>query len=413
MRALVLGGSNIQLNAIRRIKELGIEVIVADYNQESIGKNESDFKENVSTFDEIGNLKIGKKYNIDGIFTIGTDQPIYTAAYVSKIMGLKFFLNCQVAKSVTNKKIMKKIFTDNNIKTVNYKIIKEDFQEQDIKGLSLPLVIKPLDSQGQRGVLKLEKYEDVRKEFKNVIKYSREKEILVEEYYPSKEITLSGYVKESKAYIIGITDRNTYDAEKHIGICTSHSFPSIFLKEKYLEFKEIAENIVKSFKIENGPIYFQMLVGDDGILVNEIACRIGGAYEDIFLPLMTNIPILDYVIKETLNIPFPYEELFKYNILENKNTCSVEMIFCNKGRVKSIINTSNIWDIKGLFKIGFNVKEGDILGDIENATARAGYMIIHGNDREELEININNAYEKIKILDENGVNLIIKRRKDE
>lgn len=410
MRVQILGGSNIQLNSIKRAIESGIETIVCDYLKDSPGKKISTFKDMASTFDEVGCLNAAKKYKADGIFTLGTDQPVYTAVYVAEKLGLKHFIDLTTAKAVTNKKIMKNLFKKNNIPTANFSIIGEDFRNEEIAHLKFPVVVKPLDSQGQRGVYKLYNISQIREEFKNVISFSRENQILVEEYYKSDEITISGYVEEDILKILTITDRLTYEDDKHIGICTAHNFPSKYLKRYYKEIEEISNKIIKVFGIHNGPIYFQMLIGKDGIVVNEIACRIGGAYEDMFIPLMTGVDVLDYVIKYSLGCKIDYSDLNKYDILNNRKYGSVNMIFADMCIIKDLNDMEEMKKVPGFFTGGYNFKINDKIGKIENATARAGFMLITGNDKNDLEINISNAYRNLKISDENGVNKVINNR---
>ena len=410
MRVLILGASNIQLNAIKRTTELGIETVVCDYLKDSPGKKISKFSHMASTFDEEECLKGAREYKVDGVFTLGTDQPVYTTSYVAEKMGLNSYLHTKTAKAVTNKKVMKNIFKDNSIPTVSFAIIGKDFKDEDISHLRFPVVVKPLDSQGPRGVFKLNSISQIREEFHNVLSFSREAEILVEEYYKSDEITVSGYVVEDKMCILTVTDRLTYEADKHIGICTAHDFPSKHMKGHFKEIEEISSSIVKAFSIHNGPIYFQMLIGKDGILVNEIACRIGGAYEDMFIPLITGIDILDYVIKSSLGISIDYKDLDKYKVTDNNKVGAVLMIFAEKCRISCLNDMRQMKGLPGFFTGAYNFKIDDEINHIENATARAGFMIVTGKDEADLEKNIKNAYSKLKILDQNGENKIISYR---
>ena len=230
MKILILGGSNSQINAILNAKRKGHTVIVSDYYDDAPGKMFSDYNEIASTFDAPGNINIAKKYDIDGVMTLGTDQPVYTAARVAEALKLPAFIDVDTALAVTNKKVMKNIFKENNIKAANYRILKSDFTDDELEGIKFPVVIKPLDSQGQRGVYKLDSISGIRGLFDDVLSYSREDEILIEEYYQSDEITISGWVVNDETHIITVTDRITYDNYPHIGICTSHNFPSKYLK---------------------------------------------------------------------------------------------------------------------------------------------------------------------------------------
>ena len=336
MKIMILGASYGQINAINKAKSLGLKVLAVDFYKDSIGKKIADEVGLASTFDFEGCFKIAKEKNIDAIITTATDQPVYTVSRISNRLGLFSFLDVETAHKVTNKKLMKNEFTKANIPTVDYRVIHRSFTKADIKGLDFPVVVKPLDSQGQRGVYKLNSFEDIKRYFDKVISFSRENEILVESYYKNDEITVSGWANDGTAKILTITDRITFDNEKYIGICLSHEFPSRYIPTHLEEITRITNDLVDAFCIKNGPIYFQMFIGDQGIKVNEIACRIGGAYEDEFIPFLTGIDILKMQIDASIGRDIDYEKLNNYSIKDNNKHISVHLFFAKKGNIKKI-----------------------------------------------------------------------------
>ncbi len=408
MKLLILGAGHIQENAIQRAKALGHTVIVSDYFPDPPGKAFADYHEQASTFDIEKNIEIGLKYQIDGIMTLGTDQPVYTAARVAAALKLPALLDVTTAKAVTNKKVMKQIFIEAGIPTVNYHLTTEDFNDTELSDLHFPVVVKPLDSQGQRGVYKLGSIEEIREVFRDVLSYSREREILIEEYYPSSEITVSGWVIGGELYLISVVDRISLENQRHIGICTAHRFPSRFLKLHFPQIKAISERIVAAFQIKNGPVYFQMLVGDEGIKVNEIACRIGGAYEDLYLHRATGIDLLEMLIKTSLNQTVDFRRLTEYDLLANKKFLSVEMFFTKPCEVGSVTNRESLEKLPSIIRAGFNFKPGDRIPEIINATQRAGYFIVEGENEAVLRENIERAYANLGIYDFEGKNQLIR-----
>lgn len=409
MRLLILGGGNAQMSAIKKAKKMGHEVIISDYLEAAPGIKLADYHELVSTFNISENIKVGKKYNIDGVMTIGTDQPVYTAAAVAEALSIPTLIDKETAKAVTNKRVMKRKFENNNIPTVNYQLIKKDYDLKQIQEINFPAVLKPLDSQGQRGVFKINSVDEIDKNFPNVVKYSRESEILLEEYYDSNEITVSGWVDEGNLHILTITDRITYEQAINIGICTAHMFPSKYLNKYHSELKKISKDIIKAFNINNGPIYFQMLVGKAGIKVNEIACRIGGAYEADFMPLITNVDILKMVIHSALGKNINKEGLKEYDLLENDNCLSVQLFFAKKGKIKDVRNIELIKNFHNVIAINVNYISGEVIPEIENATARAGYFIVKGKSKRAVKNKIKQVYDNLKIISVENENLILRK----
>ncbi|ADO77557.1 ATP-grasp domain-containing protein [Halanaerobium praevalens] len=409
MRLLILGGGSSQLSLIKKAKKMGHQVVVADYYPDAPGKKIADFSSLSSTFNPEANLKTALKYQVDGVLTSGTDQPVYTAAYVAEKLNLKPYLKIETAKAVTNKKIMKNKFLSSGIPTVNFKIIKKNFFDSELKDLNSPYVVKPLDSQGQRGVFKLNSIAQIREKFEEVLSFSREEEILVEEYYLSDEITVSGWVKNGETHLLTVTDRLNFESDIHLGICSSHLFPSKYLQDYFREIKALSQKIVREFKLKNGPLYFQFLIGKKGIMVNEIAVRIGGAYEGDFMPVLTGVDILAMMVNLAAGHKIEADKINNYSLSANKNHLSVQLFFAGPGQIKKISDLSDLLTLPGVLKADFNYKLGDQIPKIENATARAGYFIVKAKNKEQLKARVKKIYNKLKIIDQNGKNLVLRK----
>ena len=410
-KILVLGAGSCQINLIKRIKEMGHYVIASGYSINAPGKKIADECALADTFSYEENLNLSKKYDVDAIITTGTDQPVLTVAKVAKQLGLISFLDEKTAFNVTNKKMMKKIFVENDIKAANYKIIKKDFKIEELSDIKEPIVIKPLDSQGQRGIFKLKSKSEIKNYIDKTLKYSRTEEVLIEEFYENKELTVTGWVDNGNVTILTVTDRVTFESELNIGICKSHEYPSIHLKKYRKEIFNITKKICKAFEIKEGPIYFQYLVGDNGILVNEIACRIGGAYEDISIPYITEVDILEMLVEGSLNENYNKETLRNYKYDDTKMCLSTQLFFCKKGKIKNMTKIEELLKKDYILDVGYNYNIGDTVIEKENASQRAGYVIIKGKNEEEIKKNIEKTFDVMKFEDDYCENMIIRGKR--
>ena len=408
MKVLVLGGGYCQLNMVKRLKDEGHYIILVDYLKNNPSKVYADEHHGVSTFDVPAVSELMMKSNVEAIITMGTDQPVLTAATIAKEFGIPFYVNPDIALAVTNKRIMKALFTKYKIPTANYRLIGREFTERNILGIKFPAVLKPVDSQGQRGIFMVQNINDIRMHIDETLNYSRENKVLLEEYYPNDEITVSGWVHEGKAHIISVVDRLTMEKDNRIGICIAHNYPSLHYYEYRDDINSITQSIVKGFGINEGPLYFQYLIGDRGIIVNEIAMRIGGAYEDIAIPLYSDIDILGLVINSSLGYKNNMQQLKDYKINENSDSLSVQMFFVKPGKVSHMTPVDELKAIEGVEDALYIVSEGIKIGEIENATARAGYFIVKGKDYKDTMTKVNTVFEKLQINDANGENLVIK-----
>ncbi len=403
MRLQILGGGNNQLGAIRRAAEQGHEVVLVDYYENPPGRVYAAFNEVVSTFDVEKNIAIAKKYRVDGVMTMGTDQPVYTVAQVAEALQLPAFLDVPTARAVTNKEVMKAIMTDNQIPTVPYCFLTTAAGVAELEDIPYPVVIKPLDSQGQRGVFKLNSSAEVINSLPETLSFSRVEKVLLESFYPSDEITVSAWVDKGVPDILTITDRESFSFDRNIGICYAHEYPSRH-QNREPEIRGLVQRITRAFQIKAGPLYIQLLVGDQGIVVNEVAGRIGGAHEDIFIPYLTGFDILDRVINFSLGIEATPPRPRAARVNEH---LSVQLFFAKPGKTTSLTSLESLTKLPGVIAAGYNVAVGETLETIANATARAGYLVIAETSERALHQAINQAFGALKIIDEQGQNLVI------
>lgn len=405
MTVHVLGGGPAQLNLIRRLKLRGHKVAVSDMNPDSPGLSLADFPSLASSFDPAAVAEAARMASSDCLLTLGTDQPVLTAAIVSEELDLPYFLSTAQARIVTNKKDMKKMFLSEGIPTAPFRLISPEFKDEELENLNFPLVIKPLDSQGQRGVLKVGNIDEIRNHMKEVLGFSRESEILVEEYYPSEEITMSGWVYKGELHIFSITDRVTVENDPYMGVCVSHRYPSLFHKD-WAEIEEMSKKICRAVGLQEGAVYFQILGGERGFLVNEIACRLGGAYEDEFLPEFCGADPLDLLIDQTTGEGYTWEYPEHMPVQREDRYFSLQMFFCRPGTIAYQGGMEEVLRIPGVGQGRFLLKEGTVIRNRENSTQRAGYFFLYGTSPGDINSKIDMAYGNLSIQDTQGHEMI-------
>jgi biotin carboxylase len=289
-------------------------------------------------------------------------------------------------------------------------------------------VIKPVDSQGQRGIACVETRSALEEHLAVARSFSREHHVLVEEYYPSTEVTVSGWAAAPESVEIWtVTDRVTVTNPPSLGICIAHRFPCAH--PRYLpEIRDLTERIVRAFELSDGPIYFQMLVGDRGVLVNEVAFRLGGAYEDISLPLVTGIDVLGRQL-----------DAIETAVRRNRGTrrdggvaaahhrgpdagepaahhrgpgpapaqCfAVPLIFAHPGVIHRYRGDDIVRSQPGVYDCQFLLPLGTEIRPMQNATQRIAYAVVAARTREAVRTLIDFVFDTLRAEDEAGNNLI-------
>ena len=210
-RVLVLGAGECQLNLIRRLVDEGHEVHVSDYLENSPGKRLDVIKHLASTFDAQANLAIVRENGIEAILTAGTDQPVRTIGEINEMLGRSGFISRNQSLAMTNKRIMKSLFSKNGIPTVDYRLLSQSDNPGELE-ICFPSVIKPVDSQGQRGIYLVDDLASLEKYLPDTFLHTREDRILLESYYPGSEVTVTGWVEKGSLHILSITDREAFES---------------------------------------------------------------------------------------------------------------------------------------------------------------------------------------------------------
>ncbi|MCL1854548.1 MAG: ATP-grasp domain-containing protein [Clostridia bacterium] len=399
---LILGGSHCQMNAFRMARRRGYRTVLFDYLSAPPAASLADRHIQVSTFDAEACLAEAQKLELSGVMTLGTDQPVYTAAYIAKRMGLPCLLDVNTAFTATNKACMKRIFTQAGIPTAQYRLTDTAMLAQvDLKG---PIVLKPTDSQGQKGVLLVKNLREAAALAPRTLSYSRQRLLLCETYYPSEEITVSAWVAAGRAHLLTVTDRRTFPHRRHIGVCAAHCFPSRAAREHTREVERLTQAVTDAFAIPAGPLYIQMLIGARGVLVNEMACRIGGAFEDVFIPKASGFDILSAVMEAALGRepPPPASPV--------SHGCARElMLFAREGTIAALTPPETLLSLPFVLDAGYYFTLGDRIPPFEHAGARLGYAVLWAENETDMSRYLAQFYDVFQVEDSTGRPMLLRR----
>ena len=180
---MILGGARYALPVIEAAHNLGCYVITCDYLPDNIAHKYSDEYCNVSIIDKDAVLQAAQKLNIDGIMSFACDPGVVTAAYVAEKMGLPSVGSYEAVSILQNKGRFRAFLTEHgfNVPTAKgYKSIEEALK--DISLFHWPVIVKPTDSAGSKGVTKVEKPKDLKKSIEYALSFSHCDEFIIEDF---------------------------------------------------------------------------------------------------------------------------------------------------------------------------------------------------------------------------------------
>ena len=210
--------------------------------------------------------------------------------------------------------------------------------------------------------------------------------------------------------IYTITDRVTRHELPGLGVCFAHRYPSRYAPEVDEEIRTVSARAVDALGIEEGPVYIQLLVGEAGVRLNEIACRLGGAYEDEFIPRITGVEILDLLIRGTLGEELKFEDVTP--AIREDRYFSIPLLFCRPGLLDRWEGVEAAAALQGVLNLMPLLPPGTEIRAMRNSTQRAAYAVIEGSSPYAVNSAVEELFRTLKALDPRGDQLLIDSREE-
>jgi phosphoribosylamine-glycine ligase len=394
--AIVLGGTNPHRALIENLKNRGFYTVLVDYNDNPPAKNVADehICESTLDLDKVLRIAIDRKAKL--VISTCIDQANVTACYVGEKFGLPIPYSYKCALDISNKTTMKELMQQGNIPTSNFISLNEK-EEFNFKDLAFPLVVKPSDSNGSKGVRRVNTVEELNQSLIDAFNISRCKKVIVEEFVEGQEIGVDCFITDEEAHIITMHQKRkpkTKDASVIFSI-GSISPPCISETAKN-SIQTIANQIAETFNLKNTPLLIQAIVNGDDVKVVEFAPRIGGGLNFRKIKLFAKFDIINAAVNSFLNItvnPFFIKPDFFYS--ENH-------IYTEPGVFGEIINYKDLIDNQTVVEFYPNKMRGMQIQAGKASKDRAASFIVKADSMEEIVDKVKNTLNTVKVLDIDG-----------
>jgi biotin carboxylase len=395
---LIISGGTEAIPGIILAKEMGLFVLVSDGDRTAPGFEYANEKIIASTYDAKITTQKAKQYHenirkIDGVISISADVPL-TVSTVANELCLPG-ISLESSMLAANKIKMKDQFVKNNILTPAYKFLQtiSDFKNI-INEWDYPLVIKPVDSRGARGVIRLTADTDINWAWQHALKNSPSKSVIIEKYLDGIQLSTESMIIDGKCYTCGYSDRNYEYLELYSPyiIENGSDMPTILTEEEKRDINEIIELGAKAMGIYNGTVKGDIVMHNGKPTIIELAARLSGGYFSTnMIPLSTGVNFVGTAIKMALGEKvYPEDVIPKYN----KNICQ-RYFFPRDGIIKDIHGVENLTNNPTIKYFKINVKLGQNVSSPTDHTLRGGMVITEGNTRKRAESEAKNAIDNI------------------
>jgi biotin carboxylase len=374
-------------------RKRGLYVIAVDRDPSAPGFRYADRRAIVSTEDEPTIERLASAERVDGVIAPGIDWPVAIAARVADRLGLPHAISPETAALSTSKLRQRERFAQVGVPQPRY-VVCSGVEEAVAAGarIGYPCVVKAPDRQGQRGLTLVPESRRMASAVEIALDASRTAALLVEEHVEGREVTVNGFSLDGRFRPLTVTDRLTADPPA-FGVALAHAWPSALAPELIAGTIEAAGAAVAGLGIELGPSYTQVLVGEDGARVGEVAARLGGGHDAELCRAVLGVDLNGLALAAALGQEIALQQLAP--VAKAGGGC-VRFLVPPPGELQDVTGVEEAFKLDGINGIRLYRKRGHRFGSFLRGSDRAGAILATGDSRDEALERADRAAETIR-----------------
>lgn len=376
---LIFGVGSLQESIIARAKKMGLYTVGIDPCEDATCRDCVDAFEVVPGQDYEGHCAVIEKYGIDAIVTAATDKPLVMMARLAEKYGFPFY-SVETAQWSTDKFQMKKRFELGGVPHAQGRLISK---VEEAVGLVFPVIVKPRDNSGSRGVKLCRDKNELQISFDEALENSKLDTVLVEEFIEGPEYSIESLHHDKKSEVVQFTEKKTTEFPYNVEL--GHIQPANISDENKRKIREIIAKIGKALNFENCPSHTELKINERGIFVIETSPRLGGDYiTSTLTPLSTGVNLEDELLKISLGEAInPSPKAVQYSGVRFFS-------FRESSVIKHVPNEEFVKGWPHVVNFSFNLKEGQSVNRITSSLNRYGHITLIAGNRESIDY----AFEK-------------------
>lgn len=393
---MLLGGLRYLLPVIEEAHKLGVHVITADYLPDNFAHKYSDEYCNVSIIDKEAVLKAARELQIDGILSHAVDPGVVSAAYVAEQMGLPFQCSYKAACILQDKSLFRKFLADNGFNCPHAKgYNKAEDALNDVDYFEWPVIVKPVDSAGSKGVTKVEDPKDLPAAIETALVSSISKNFIIEDFLEKEGFSAGSesFVVDGKLLYNGIYDQYFNDEASNPYTPSAEVWPSVMRKEHQEEIKSELQRLVTLLDITTGLFNVECRVCKNGkAYLMEVSPRAGGNRLAEMLNYAADVNINEAETRKAIGLPIGNIHEPNY-----KGHFAILVLHAEKEGTFDCISIDEFFRKKHIIEEEVRVNQGDKVTSFSGANAALGTLFLKFDNREELAEALANQKEWLKI----------------
>lgn len=396
-KIMLLGGLRYLKPVIDAAHKQGYYVITADYLPNNIAHKWSDEYCNVSIIDKEAVLKEAQRLQIDGIMSFACDPGVVAASYVQNKMGLPSFGPFESVEILQNKDKFRAFLAKNGFNVPQAKGFDSvEAAMEEIYWYPWPVIVKPTDAAGSKGVTRVDKAEDLKPALEYAMEHSISGHIIVEEFIDKHGCSsdTDSFSEDGKLKFVSFCAQR-FDAEATNPYTpAAYSWPSTFTKEQEEYLTSEIQRLITLLNLKTVVYNIEVRVAPNGKpYIMELTPRGGGNRLCEMLRYATGVDMITAITRAVVGDPIldpieqkPYNGHWAEIILHADKDGVFDYLEIDKNLPAEVVE-KDLW-----------VEKGDKVESFEGANNAIGTLVLNFNSAEELEYAITHQKEWLKVI---------------
>ena len=371
---LFVSGGIEAVPAIARARQMGLRVAVSDGAADAPGMALADERLVVSTYDVAGTVAAARGLDLDGVICVASDVP-QTVAGVAEAFGLPG-VTPESAALATDKLAMKERFARDGVPVPWFTPVQSAGELAALEG---PLIVKPVDSRGARGVIRMTPGLDPEWAFAAARAESPTGRVMAERFLAGPQVSTESLVIDGVAHTVGLADRN-YEHLERFAPYVIEDGGELPTRHDAAALGAVVQRAAASLGVRDGVVKGDIVVHDGRAHVIELAARLSGGYLCTHeIPLSTGVDFVGCAIRVALGEPPDPAEL----VPRYARGVAQRWLFPPPGRVVAIAGADDVEARPEVELCELRVAVGDTVPPVTSHPSRAGVVIATGHTREQ------------------------------
>jgi biotin carboxylase len=398
---LIVGGGIEAVEGVRVAHALGLRVLVLDRNTKAPARALADGFVEADVYDPelaaVATAKFARSWPIDGVIALAVDAPL-TVAHIAAAIGIPG-PSLETAELASDKMRMKQRFAERGVPIPWFSAIDSvEHLRRTVASSPSSLVLKPVDSRGSRGVLRLDASVDLAWAFEHSRSFSRSRRVMVEEWIHGPQISTESVVFDGESVLCGTGDRNygRLDEVSPFVVEDGGNCPSRYSPARDADFDRVMRDAAAAIGLERGTIKGDIVVGDRGVVVIEVAARLSGGYFSTHtIPVVYGRDLIGAAMQIALGLRPDVEELRAAQIRAYQAN---RFFFLPEGIVTAVNNVDRVAGYPWVKMLEVYVAPGVSTGKVSDHTRRGGTVMTMGESAQDAEERVERAIAEIQIV---------------